>query len=240
MKQPLLYIYINAMTSNPPDVLYSLERNVGLREMNALLAAGDEHLSKTESGAFRIDLNATPVVNSLTLGAMVRLHNRFKQKNRRLLLCNANDAIKSILETTGLSQILLIEDGHIFNTSGAGVNISLTLDFEIYRNFGIFKFGGSMLSPRDSEFFFNTAQKILIDGYRMLLDMTDLVYIDSMGIQAILRLYKTMKEYSGEIRICNAGIILTELLERIQLTSLIKTFNSADEAIKDWLTLEER
>lgn len=216
------------------EQVYPLSQVATIHDVQKLIGAGEEFLKSPGGGDFIIDLADVPLVNSITLGAFLRIHNRFKQADRSLVLRNACDNVMHILHTTGLIHLLKIQAERVMDTDGAGVNISLTLDFEIYQDFGIFKFGGSMITPKDSELFYQTAAKILSDGYRMLLDMTDLVFIDSLGIQSILRLHRDMKEHKGEIKICNAGPILNELLERSSLTSVIRIYDSRDEALKGW------
>jgi anti-sigma B factor antagonist len=217
------------------DFIYIFPAAPGLQDVHALIQAGEKHLAGG-SGAFCVDFTENTLLSSLALGAILKLHNLYRRKNRSVILLNVNADAQETLRTSGLNNILNIqrrEDRRI-DLSGAGVNIAVELDFEIYRDVGIFKFSGSMLTPSDSELFFNMAKKILVDGHKMLIDMGDLVYIDSMGIGSIIKIHQIMKEHEGEIRICSAGDILKDLLEKQNLLSIIPIFETRDAALHDW------
>ncbi|MFH0919354.1 MAG: STAS domain-containing protein [Fibrobacterota bacterium] len=220
------------------DLNYILPQTMQLTETQALLKAGETFLVKQKQGDLSIDFKACQYLNSLALGVIIKLNNLYRQKKRRLFLKNVPVEILETLRSTSLDKVLLIETSdtnRCIDTANAAVSLSIQMDFEFYREVGIFHFSGSMLTPQDADLFYNMARRILLEGHKMLIDMSDLVYIDSMGIGAIIRIYQIMKEHKGEIRICGAGDILKELLDRQNLTSLIKVYNTADKALDGWL-----
>jgi anti-anti-sigma factor len=218
------------------DYNYKMPAIMQLADIQALLKTGEEFLDTHPSGNLNIDLTAPTILNSLTLGIIIKLNNIYRNVNRKVVLKNMHANVLETLQATSLIHVLNVETpgDNRLDTASAAVNFSLQMDFEIYREVGIFHFSGSMLTPHDAELFYNTSKKILQDGYKMLIDMSDLVFIDSMGIGALIKAYQLMKAHKGEIRICGAGDILKELLDRQKLSAMIKIYNTADEALAGW------
>jgi len=221
------------------DVTYKLPDNPQLSDTRDLILKGEAFLSETESGDFRVDCSQVELVTSMTLGSLVRLNNVFSKKGRSLILSNVSIPMLDSLRSSSLIHILKVdheETRQVLDIDAAIVKISLEIDFEIEKDIGIFSFSGSMLTPTDTELFYNMAKKIIDDGYRMLLDMNDLVYIGSMGLGALMRLHRAMKEHKkGEIRICSPGIILKDMLDKQSLGEILNIYDTREEAIKDWL-----
>ncbi|MBL8027426.1 MAG: STAS domain-containing protein [Fibrobacteres bacterium] len=221
------------------DLTYQLPENPQLSDTRELILKGEAYLSENSTGVFRIDCSKVVLVTSMTLGSIVRLHNVFSKKGRELLLCNTSDSMIDSLKSSSLIHVLKLEhnsSGPELDIDSAIVKISLGIDFEIEKDIGIFSFSGSMLTPSDTELFYNMAKKIIDDGFRMLLDMNELVYIGSMGLGALMRLHKAQKEANkGEIRICSPGIILKDMLDKQSLGAVLSIYDTREEAIKDWL-----
>jgi anti-anti-sigma factor len=216
-----------------------MPENPQLSDTRDLILKGEAYLLESDSGNFRIDCSKVDLITSMTLGSLVRLNNVFSKKSRQLLLCNVSQSMIDSLKSSSLIHILNVEhndDRPVLDIDAAIVKISLEIDFELEKDIGIFSFSGSMLTPTDTELFYNMAKKIIDDGYRMLLDMNNLVYIGSMGLGALMRLHRAMKEHSkGEIRICSPGIILKDMLDKQSLGEILNIYDTREEAIRDWL-----
>ena len=220
------------------NLVYKLPESLQISDTQALLKKCEAFLATQRKGTLFIDFADNKTLNSLTLGCLIKLNNLCRRQESKLILKNLSESSLEILHSTGLIHVFAIDapdDSPHINASGAGVSLAIEMDFEFYREVGIFRFSGSMLTPKDADLFFNTAKKILVEGHKMLIDMSGMVFIDSMGIGAIIRIYQIMKEHKGEIRICGAGDILRELLDRQSLSSLIRIYNTADEALSGWV-----
>jgi anti-anti-sigma factor len=221
------------------DIAYQLPENPMLSDTKVLLEKAETFLSESDSGSFRVDCSLVNIITSMTLGSLIRLHNMFYRKGRQFLLCNVSEPMIDSLKSSSLIHVLKIEQEDsrpVLDIDSAIVKISLEIDFEIEKDIGIFSFSGSMLTPNDTELFYNMAKKIIEDGFRMLLDMNSLVYIGSMGLGAIMRLHRTMAEQKkGEIRICSPGIILKDMLDRQSLSAVLKIYDTREDALRDWV-----
>ncbi|OGJ84231.1 MAG: hypothetical protein A2268_10775 [Candidatus Raymondbacteria bacterium RifOxyA12_full_50_37] len=207
-------------------------------ETHALLNAGKEFLARHPIGNLYLDFTNVTILNSLAIGAIVTLSNRFKEQDCNLVLKNVPESIVQMLNTINLRSFLNIESAKPdkpLDVSAAEVNISLIIDFELIKNVGIFSFSGSLLTPQDSNLYFSMAEQILKDGYKMLLDLSGMVFIDSIGISAMVKVNNIMKKHKGEIRICGAGDILKDVLETHSLTSIIRLYPTREDALDGWL-----
>lgn len=222
----------------PKEKTYQLLSGSAPKTIHALTEDGEAYLNEKSGGSFIIDCGRIDMLNSLLIGSLVRLHNLYARKNRQLVLSNVGTGVYEILKSCSLNNILKIRkpgEDQVLDVEQALVKISLEIDFEMYREIGIFKFKGSMLAPADSDLFINMARMILREGHKMLIDMSDLIYIDSLGMGAIIKVHVEMKSQKGQIRICSPGAILKELLESQHLDSLIPLYETRDQALQGWL-----
>lgn len=206
--------------------------------IRSLSEAGEAFLKDGNTGSFIVDCGQIVLLNSLLIGSLVRLNNLYSRQKRQMVLSNVGDEVLEILRSCSLINILKIRkpgDDRILDVAHAMVKTSLEIDFETYRGVGIFKFKGSMLAPADSDLFINMARMILREGHKMLIDMGDLIYIDSLGIGAIIKVHMEMKDQKGEIRICSAGDILKDLLKTQHLDTIIPLYETRDQALNGWL-----
>ncbi|OGJ84230.1 MAG: hypothetical protein A2268_10770 [Candidatus Raymondbacteria bacterium RifOxyA12_full_50_37] len=220
------------------DFIYKIPERATPDNAQQMLAVCLKHLNETESGNTYIDFSNAQTINSFGVGVLVRLNNLYTGCGRTFILKNLPDSIIETFMAMGLFSVLNIElnDPELRKRlKDSEVGSSFKVDFEIVKNIGIYSFNGSMLTPKDSHLFLGMTEAILADGFRMLLDMSGLVFIDSTGISAIATLCKLMKHNKGEIRVCSAGEILTGLLEINSLSGLIHVYETRAEALKGWV-----
>lgn len=71
------------------------------------------------------------------------------------------------------------------------------------------------------------------DGYlRLLLDLTDLGFINSTGLGSLLRAQKRMAQYGGGVAVCGAGRTVKKTFQILQLHKRIPLFDTKAEALK--------
>lgn len=68
---------------------------------------------------------------------------------------------------------------------------------------------------------------------KLFLDMHGLAYINSAGIHALLQCFNKAKEKGGFFRIFSANERITEILDVIGVTKILKLYANKEEAIKD-------
>jgi anti-anti-sigma factor len=65
----------------------------------------------------------------------------------------------------------------------------------------------------------------------IVLDMNGLEYISSMGLSALIRLHRNMKETGGKVRMAAVPPVVLTLLQAAKLDNLIPIFMSTDQAL---------
>ena len=68
----------------------------------------------------------------------------------------------------------------------------------------------------------------------MVLDFTEVRYLDSSGVGALIRLLQKAKSIGGEIRVANLGGMPRKVLEMSNVIRLLKVFPDIDSALRNW------
>jgi anti-anti-sigma factor len=68
----------------------------------------------------------------------------------------------------------------------------------------------------------------------MLIDMSGITAIDSLGVGVIIRLIKLMREGRAEVRFFGVSPYLKEIFQINQLDNVIHIFPTAEEAMRGW------
>ncbi|MCX6295993.1 MAG: STAS domain-containing protein [Bacteroidetes bacterium] len=67
---------------------------------------------------------------------------------------------------------------------------------------------------------------------KILLNLTDLKYLNSSGLNVIINILTKARKSSGDVAICNVNKKITELLIITKLNSVFNLCESAEEAIE--------
>ena len=71
---------------------------------------------------------------------------------------------------------------------------------------------------------------------RVLLNLENVDYVSSAGLRVILRGAKLLQVNRGELKICNANTLVKSVLETSGFNSLIKVYNTEQDAYSAFLT----
>jgi anti-anti-sigma factor len=71
---------------------------------------------------------------------------------------------------------------------------------------------------------------------RVLLNLEKVDYVSSAGLRVILRGAKLLQVNRGELKICNANTLVKSILETSGFNSLIKVYNTEQDAFSAFLT----
>ncbi len=69
------------------------------------------------------------------------------------------------------------------------------------------------------------------DDARIILNLADLDYIDSVGLESLIELYKTMNRRRGHMKLLNPTKKVRELLELTRLLSIFEVETDEDAAV---------
>jgi anti-anti-sigma regulatory factor len=225
---------------SPQDFILRFSANLSLQELNRLVKQGTDNLHSRTEGNLILELAEVPLLNSLAIGSIIRLHNLYSQQGRRVILRNVSPDSRDMLVTTGLINVLAIESGVTPSQESprpaekASTPLSVKLDFEFHGEIGVFKFSGSMAGPNDSELCLKTVEKIVNDEYRMMLDLSQLVPLDKLTDNVYRRLEASIIKARGRIRIFCSDPVLFEAYRKRLSGSTLTLYPSREDAMLAW------
>ena len=106
----------------------------------------------------------------------------------------------------------------------------LTLDIDRIGSVAVVRCRGKLVAGV-SDLLYSQVGQLIPETKRIVLDLTDLTYMDSMGLGTVLRLYVSAKRAGCDLSLINLGKRIRELLDVTNLLSLFGTFEEHDIAI---------
>ena len=97
---------------------------------------------------------------------------------------------------------------------------SLTLDISRTSNSALVRCSGKLVAPVTG-FLYTEVRPLISESQQVVLDLTDLTHMDSMGIGVIVRLYVNAKSAGCNFQLINLGKRIRELLG---VTNLLSVF----------------
>jgi len=98
----------------------------------------------------------------------------------------------------------------------------LTLDIERQGSTAIVRLHGRLVSGTGDVLYANVS-KLIPESKRIILDLTELSAMDSMGLGNLVRLYVSARTHGCTVELINIGKRIRELLELTQVMSVFST-----------------
>ncbi len=90
---------------------------------------------------------------------------------------------------------------------------------------------GRLVIREETTAFREEVKKLLSERHRVVLDLSEIEHIDSMGLAALVRLFTGASSEKREIRLVCSGQHVTDLLRRTRLDKVLTVYTSEQEAI---------
>ena len=195
-----------------------------------------------ENGAHQeliLDFTATELLDSSGIGSLVSMAKESHQRKVRFILKNLNDDLFQLFNHTGLDRIFTIERQKVITQAVVdffepSVDIRLNIEKEFAGDIAIFHLNGVMNHPIGSGYFKQQLLLSLTQYKKILLDMEELVFIDSLSLSSILGMNNLLVDTGGSMRICQANYIVLDLLETLKIGTVIPLYASREEALAGW------
>jgi anti-sigma B factor antagonist len=100
-----------------------------------------------------------------------------------------------------------------------------TLDIERTGNVAVVRCHGKLVAGVN-DVFYSKVRQLIPDAKRIVLDLTDLTHMDSMGLGAVVRLYVSAKSAGCDLELINFGRRIRQLLG---VTNLLSVFTVIGE-----------
>jgi anti-sigma B factor antagonist len=101
----------------------------------------------------------------------------------------------------------------------------LSVDIERDGATAVVKCGGKLVAGVN-DFLYTEVSRLIPDTKRIVLDLSELAYMDSMGLSTIIRLYVSARSAGCELELINLGKRVRELLG---ITNLLSVFTICGE-----------
>ena len=190
-----------------------------------------------------LDFTETELVDSSGVGILVSLAKETNIRHIRLMLKNLNDNLFQLFSDTGLDRIFTIERREVVIHAEVdffepAIDIKLNIDKEFIRNIAIFHMSGVMNHPIGSGFFKQQFLLSLTQYKKIILDMDELDFIDSLSLSSILSMTNLLSGTGGSMLICRPNYIVLDLLETLNIKSIIPIYPSCEAAVAVWSTTD--
>jgi anti-anti-sigma factor len=187
-----------------------------------------------------IDFKETTLIDSSAIGSLVSIAKESKTHGVTVFLRNLRGDISELFIDTGLDKIFNIESQEgmqhaeidIFEK---GIDIRLTIATEVVKDVCIFHMNGVMNHPQGSRYFKQQFLLSMVQYKKILLDLEELTFFDSLSVSVVLNMNKLLKETGGAMRICGANYIVADLFNTLNISQIIPLYNVVTDALDDWV-----
>ncbi|HEV2198893.1 MAG TPA: STAS domain-containing protein [Bryobacteraceae bacterium] len=98
----------------------------------------------------------------------------------------------------------------------------LTLDIDRAGDVGVVRCHGKLVASV-TDVLYSKVRQLIPDSKRIVLDLTDLTHMDSMGLGTVVRLYVSARSSGCDLKLINLGPRIRHLLSLSNLLSLFAT-----------------
>jgi anti-anti-sigma factor len=202
----------------------------------------DSVRNEIESDATRIiiDFKETSLIDSSAIGALVSIAKESKTHGVKVFLRNLRADISDLFIDTGLDKIFNIESQEGLQHAEVdifekGIDIRLAIATEVVKDVCVFHMNGVMNHPQGSRYFKQQFLLSMVLYKKLLLDLEELTFFDSLSVSVVLNMNKLIKETGGAMRICGANYIVADLFNTLNISQIIPMYNVVTDALDDWV-----
>lgn len=73
--------------------------------------------------------------------------------------------------------------------------------------------------------------KVMKEHKKIVLDMKSVEYVSSAGVRTIMKVLQSTQKSGGGVKLASLSKTVSEVLENVGMTQIVKVFSSADEAV---------
>lgn len=195
-----------------------------------------------EQGALRelsLDFSQSELVDSSGIGTLVSLAREAHNRSVLLVLKNLSPDLTKLFCDTGLNRIFSIERDAVVveavvDLFESAIDIKLVITTECVGSVCVFCLRGVMNHPEGSGYFKQQLLLSLTQCKKVLIDMDELTFFDSLSLSVLLSMNNLLVGTGGGMRICNANYIVLDLFETLNIGAIVSIFSSREAALSGW------
>ncbi len=186
-----------------------------------------------------VDFKETALIDSSAIGGLVSIAKDARARGVPLVIRNLSGDIAELFLDSGLDKIFNIEtEGKVqraeIDIFEKAVDIRLDIKPEIVDAVCIFHLVGVMNHPQGSRFFKQEFLLAMAQYKKILLDLEELTFFDSLSVSVVLSMNKLIRETGGSVRLCGANYIVNDLFSTLNIGQIIPVYNVVIDALADW------
>jgi len=196
-----------------------------------------EQLPNCDCSCVVLDMGDTSTMDSSGIGVLVQLYKGLTAKSIALVLRRPQKNIYNLLMETGIDRLFDVELSSGLKKANANLddlNVQLHMDAEMAGSVCVISLKGVMNYPVGSMTFKKNMFLTLASGNKILLDLKELAFFDSLSVGAVLRLSRLMIDGGGAMRICCANHVVRNVFESLGVDAIIPLFESREAALDSW------
>lgn len=90
---------------------------------------------------------------------------------------------------------------------------------------------GRLVIGEEITSFREEVEKLLSEKHGVVLDLSEIEHIDSIGLAALVRIFTGANSEKREIRLVNSGQHVTDLLRRLRLDKVLTIYTNEQDAV---------
>jgi anti-sigma B factor antagonist len=230
---------LNALSTKGDKVVVTLPAQFAGPDVKTIMNEVLDRVRKGEVTHLIFDFSSCDLIDSSGIGLLVNLTKELNAVNGDLVLRNPDRDILQMFSDTGLDRIFSIEkngglrpaDVDLFQQA---VDIKLSIDKEFKDDKCIILLSGVMNHPMGSSYFKQQFLLTLSDYKKILIDMEELTFFDSLSLGAVLNMNILLKGTGGALRICGANYIVSDLFKTLCIDQIVPIFDTQEMALDGW------
>ncbi len=114
--------------------------------------------------------------------------------------------------------------------------MALKMETDISGDVVILYCAGRLVFGDETAAFRERIQNILLGSQQIVVNLSGIEYVDSGGLGTLVGMLASTRNRHGEIKLVRPNQRVTDLLQRTRLTTVFKSYESDDEAVKAFRT----
>jgi anti-sigma B factor antagonist len=183
-----------------------------------------------------LDLSQTSSMDSSGIGTLVFLYKELTAKGKAFVLRKPQRGVYNLLMETGIDRLFDIEMSSGIIKAGAelsGLDVQLDVVEDMVGDVCVLSLVGMMNYPAGSSQFKKSMFMALTQSNKILLDMSELAFFDSLSVGSILRLGRLLRDNNGGMKICCVNQAVRNVFESLGVDLLIPIYDTREEALAD-------
>jgi anti-sigma B factor antagonist len=193
-------------------------------------------LPDSDFSCITLDLSATMSMDSSGIGILVYLYKELTSRGKAYVLKRPQRGVYNLLMETGIDRLFDIEmSSGVIKAEAelSGLDVQLSVTEDMVGDVCVLSLIGMMNYPAGSAQFKKHMFMALTTSSKILLDMSDLAFFDSLSVGSILRLSRLLRDNNGGMKICCVNQVVRDVFESLGVDMLIPIYDTREEALAD-------